>query len=90
MEVIKDIRVRIIKGRLESDGNKEIDREFTVIRRVTIDNANNYFAILDNGDICLCVQSTNRLWLAFDVTYNSTKARKYQSEINKQLSFFES
>ena len=90
MKVIKDIRVRIIKGRLESDGDKEIDREFTIIRRVTIDNANNYFARLDNGDICLCVQSPNRLWLAFDVTYNYTKARKYQSEINKQLSLFES
>lgn len=90
MKVIKDFRVRIIKGRLESDGDKEIDREFTIIRRVTIDNANNYFARLDNGDICLCVQSPNRLWLAFDVTYNYTKAREKAKLINKQLSFFES
>lgn len=90
MKEIKNINVRCIKGRLESDGEKEITREFTIIRRVTIDGYNNYFCRLDNGDICLCIQSTSRLWVALDVTYNYTKAKKMQAEINKQLSFFES
>lgn len=89
MKEIKDIYVRIEKGRFESDGDKEITREFTIIRRVTIEGYNNYFCRLDNGDICICVRSPNG-WLAFDVTYNITKSRKYQAQINQQLSFFES
>ena len=86
MKVIKDIYIRILKGRLESDGDKEITRTFTIIRRVTIDNYNNYFCRLDNGDICICAQSPNRLWIAFDVTGNVTKAKDFIN--NQQLSFF--
>lgn len=90
MKEIKNINIRILKGRLESDGDKEITRTFTIIRRVTIDGYNNYFCRLDNGDICLCIQSPSRLWIALDVTYNFTKAKKLNAVINQQLSFFES
>lgn len=90
MKKIRDINVRCIKARLESDGEKEITRAFTIIRRVTIDGYNNYFCKLDNGDICLCTQSPTRIWIAFDVTYNFTKHKKLLPEINKQISFFES
>ena len=88
MKIIKDCYIRILKGRLKSDGDKEIDREFTIIRRVTIDNYNNYFCRLENGDICICTQSPSRLWIAFDVTGNITKAKDFIN--NQQLSFFES